>query len=339
MSELMPCCGQKRELLYKKVPLKAPYTINIVTSTVCNFKCSYCVHSLSSLEKEKLDFYPKLMEWDIFEETVHQICSFDEKPKTIFLYGVGEPLCNPRLPEMVRYIKQRFPDVIVSFITNGVLLTEQNINELVNAGLDIIRISIQGLNEKKYLEVCDFKIDFKKFIKNILYLYENRKQCEVFVKIIDIALGEGEEELFYSTFQSISDRMYIEKCMPIFEGVEYREDIKQRGGVISDRYGNLHKPRIVCPMTFYTLSIMPDGEVRPCDNLKRAVELGNIKDTTLPEIWKGRELYHFWKLQLMNKRYDNIVCKECVAPDDVSQKEDELDNYRKLIMEKMKNES
>lgn len=330
---IKPGFGQEREKLSKVVPLSTPFTLNIVTSTRCNLSCNYCVHSLEPNKKEELGFHPSLMEWDIFEKIADQISDFNKNIKSIFLYGVGEPLCNPLLPRMVRYLKEKYPETVVSFITNGLLLNHESIISLIDSGLDIIRISIQGLTGQKYQEVCNRTIDYNKFYKNLQFLYSNRKQCQVFIKIIDTALEEGEEKIFYDTFSNIADRVYIEKCMPIFEGVTYSEKIKER--VITDRYGNLHNPRIVCPMTFFTLSVMPDGEVRPCDNLKSAVELGNINDRTLKHIWEGNELRRFWKMQLLNERGTNPVCKLCVAPDDVSQKEDELDDYREEILERL----
>lgn len=326
MADIKPGCGLEREYLYKKIPLQSPFTLNIVTSTFCNFHCNYCVHSLSDEKKKELGLIPQLMEWEIFEEIAEQIAEFSVMPKSVFLYGVGEPLCNPELEKMVGYLKNKYPQIPVSFISNGALLDEKRSLSLIDAGLDILRISIQGLSDENYKKTCRANILFDEMIQKIKFFYEHKKQCKLYVKIIDTALKIGEEEKFYQLFGDISDRMFVEKCMPIFEGVKYSEEIKQR--VIKDRYGNEHPPRIVCPMTFFTLSVMPDGEVRPCDNLKCACKLGNIQESSLYHIWNSDILRNFWKMQLENRRVENRVCRECVAPDDVSHKEDELDDYR-----------
>jgi len=332
-AERIPGNGQQREILKDVVPLEAPFTINVVTSTVCNFKCNYCVHSLGILEKENLGFKPALMKWEMFCEIIEQILLMKKLPKVIFLYGVGEPLCNPELPRMVKYIKERCPEVKVAFISNGLLLNEQLIDSLVEAGLDTIRISIQGLSSQKYQEVCGVSIDYEKFLETLSYLYNHKKQCQVYIKVIDVALEEGEDKRFYNTFENIADRVFIEKCMPIFEGVEYEKEIRDR--VTTDRYGNEHKMRQVCPMTFFTLSIMPDGKVRPCYNFKTPVLLGNIKEKSLANIWSSEELRSFWMQQLKKERYKNVVCNLCVAPDDVSQKSDELDDVAEIIMKRL----
>lgn len=333
MAEIKPGCGLQREYLYRKVPLKAPYTVNIVTSTVCNFRCNYCVHSLEAEKKRELGLKFELMGYDVFSRIVDSMGELPELPKSVFLYGVGEPLCNPDLEKMVAELKRRYPAVTVSFISNGALLTEERTRGLVDAGLDILRVSIQGLSDASYREVCGADVTFDGMVEKLSYFYQNRKQCKLYVKVIDTALKGGEEEKFYRTFDAISDRMYIEKCMPIFEGVDYSDEIK--GRVVRDRYGNDHAPRIVCPMTFFTLSVMPDGEVRPCDNLKSACHLGNIRESGLREIWTGSTLREFWSMQLNNQRFGNEVCRECVAPDDVSHKEDELDAYRLELLNRI----
>lgn len=329
----IPGNGLEREELKKVVPLIAPFTVNIVTSTVCNFKCNYCVHSLSTAEKSKLDFQPALMDWAIFEEAVDQIGKLKKLPKVIFLYGVGEPLCNPDIAKMIGYIKEKCVGVKVAFISNGTLLTEENITAMISAGLDSIRISIQGLDEQKYYDTCKARIDYDKFLKTINFLYDNRKQCEVYIKIMDTVLEEGDEEKFYNTYGEMADKIFVERCMPVFEGVQYDQDIKDRIKV--DRYGNEHKAREVCPMAFYTLSIMPDGEVRPCDNLKNPVKLGNITQKSLDDIWNGTEMKEFWKMQLRKERYQNEVCRYCIAPDDVAQKSDELDDSAEDVLRRI----
>ena len=73
MAEIKPSCGLEREWLYKCIPLKTPFTLNIVTSTVCNFKCEYCVHSLRSEEKNALGLKPEVMDMQMFQKILEQI--------------------------------------------------------------------------------------------------------------------------------------------------------------------------------------------------------------------------------------------------------------------------
>ena len=130
--------------------------------------------------------------------------------------GWGEPLVNKELPIMIRHLKFCNVTESIAIITNGLLLRPELSQNLIDAGADHIRISLQGMTKEKYWDVCGRVIDFQALKENIKYLYDNKQGCQIYVKIADIALEEGEEEIFYETFNKISDRMFVEKIRPMF---------------------------------------------------------------------------------------------------------------------------
>jgi len=70
--------------------------------------------------------------------------------KTVTLHGSGEPTLNRDMPKFVRAVKERGLTCI-SF-TNGLKLTEQLSQELIDAGIDILRLSCIGYDEDTYHE-------------------------------------------------------------------------------------------------------------------------------------------------------------------------------------------
>jgi MoaA/NifB/PqqE/SkfB family radical SAM enzyme len=64
------------------------------------------------------------------------------------LHGVGEPMLVPELPRMIRYLKDR--GVYVLFNTNGTLLREKRFRELIDTGLDELRVSLDAADAKNY---------------------------------------------------------------------------------------------------------------------------------------------------------------------------------------------
>jgi sulfatase maturation enzyme AslB (radical SAM superfamily) len=46
-AEVKPAYGLERVHLAHVVPLTMPFTVFLSVSTVCNFKCKYCIHVLS----------------------------------------------------------------------------------------------------------------------------------------------------------------------------------------------------------------------------------------------------------------------------------------------------
>lgn len=330
-AEIKPICGLDRVKLADAVPLDTPFSMFVFPTTYCNFKCNYCGHSLGPVRmKEQYGFSPQTMDWDTFSAVVEQAKQFSRPLKLLSLTGHGEPLINPRLPEMVAYIKKSGIAQRIEIISNGSLLTNEKALALIDAGLDGIRISLQGLSGRKYKAVCGVDLDFEAFLDNIRYFYTHRKNTQLFVKIMDIALENGEDEAFYRMFSDISDRMYIERCKPVYNGVQY-------DGVTTetDRYGNPHEKRDVCPLCFFMLSVFPDGDVEPCDTIYKPLVLGNVRHETLTEMWHGEKLRSFQITHLKKERYNNPKCAVCCAPDDVSHPEDALDADAIRLLKKL----
>ena len=264
---------------------------------------------------------PETMSPETFKRAVDQLKDFPDRLKVLNMSGQGEPLLNRDLPDMIAYAKVAGVAERVEIITNASLLNREMSDRLIDAGLDCIRISLQGITSERYKEICGFSLDFEKLTEEIAYLFRHRRQCEIFVKVMDITLEDGEEEKFYNLFGPITNRMYIEKCKPVYDGVEATQNIE--GG--TDRYGRRHEPRMVCPLPFYMLGILPDGTVSPCETIYVPEILGNVWTDNLVGMWNSNKMKRFQKMQLQKMRMDNPKCARCCAPDDVAHPEDNLD--------------
>src|SRR6266851_7338748 len=60
----------------------------------------------------------------------------------VVLHGIGEPMMVRALPRMIRYLKDR--GTYVLFNTNGTLLSEKKGRELIDSGLDELRVSLDA---------------------------------------------------------------------------------------------------------------------------------------------------------------------------------------------------
>lgn len=332
-AEIKPICGLNRVPLKDVIPLETPFTLFIFPTTFCNFKCNYCGHALGYDEmKKKYDFEPQMMNEETFARILEQTKQFKQKFKVISLTGHGEPMLNPNLPDMVRSVKESNITERIEIISNASLLNNELSDRLIDSGLDVLRISLQGLSNQKYKDVCNVNLNFQNLVNQIEYFYKRKKDCKVHIKIMDVALNEGEEKYFYDLFENICDRMYIEKCRPVYDGIEYGESAFE----LADRYGRVHEKREVCPLPFFMLGIFPNGDVEPCDTIYKPIILGNVNENTLLEMWTGEKLKEFQRMQLEKKRCSNERCKVCYAPDDVSHPEDDLDKDAEKLIERLK---
>ena len=325
MSEIKPFTGvDDRVILANNVPLDTPFTIGISPSNVCNFKCNYCVQSLDKESlKLKYDFKKNQMSMDTFLNVLNYAEDFPNKIKLLTFMGQGEPLLNKSLPDMIlaANLSNKFERIDV--VTNASLLTKQLSDKLLLSGLDVLRISLQGLTSEKYKQISNIDLNFNELIENIKYFFiQSKGKCKVYVKIMDVSLEEGQQDLFYKIFNSITDRMFIEQLKPVYDGVDYD---KYEYSLSSDRRGVEHEKRFVCSQPFFTLSIWPNGEVIPCSAIHRVCSLGNVNETSLIDMWQSEKLKNFQIMQLKKLRYNHPQCKLCCAPDDCAHEEDSLD--------------
>lgn len=331
-SEIRPICGLKRTKLSEVIPLNAPYSVYIFPTTFCNFKCIYCAHSLGLEEmKKRYDFSRETMDLETYKKAIEQLKKFPEKIKLLSLTGQGEPLVNKNIGEMVKIAKESGAFEKIEIISNAGLLTPSIADKLTEAGLDTLRISLQGLSSEKYKEICGADIDFDTFMDNVRYFYKNKKNTNLFVKIMDVALEEGEEEKFYKLFADCSDRMYIEKMLPAYDGVKITGDMDAK----YDRYGREIEKRNVCPLPFFMLGVLPNGDVEPCDTIYKPIILGNVHNDSILNMWNGKDLKDFWIMQLKGQKRTNGKCAVCNASDDVAHPEDVLDYDAKALLAKL----
>ena len=330
-SEIKPISGvDDRVKLSEAVPLDVPFTMNIFPTNACNFRCNYCAQSLGAeCLKTKYNFSYETMPIELFHRAVEQMREFSRSFKLLSFMGHGEPLLHKKLPEMIHMVNDAGIAERIEIITNGSLLTHNLSEQLVEAGVDNVRVSLQGLSAEKYKSISGVDIDFAKFLDELAYFHSLPGKAKLFVKIVDAALEDGEAEYFYKMFAEISDRMYIERIKPVYDGVKYSEDVQN---VLMDRYGVRHEKRLVCPMPFFTLSMWPNGDIVPCDAIYKPIVLGNVKEQSVYDMWHNKVLVNFQKMQLKKNRLDNTYCRHCCAPDDVSHPLDVLDDAAEVLL-------
>lgn len=326
-AQVQPYYDKKRCILSDAVPLDTPLTVFIQPSTLCNIKCNYCIQSASKEEKKAKNINDDIMDMDIFLEILEQLKRFPKKIKDISFTGMGEPLCNKNLPKMIKMVKEADIAERVQFFTNALLLTKETSLELIEAGLDELRISLQGLTSEKYYEICGAKIQYSSLLDNIRFFYKNRKDCKLYIKIADIAL-DGNKDDFYDTFGDISDTIFIERIVPLFEEIDYEKIIDT--SISENKYREHYKEYFICPNCFYTINISPRGDVMPCCAFYNP-PLANLINKSLVDIWNGEERKRFLLMQLKKERLNNPNCKNCFVPNN-QQPEDFLDDSAEEII-------
>lgn len=319
-----------RTPLQDVIPLISPFIVFVDPSDACNFKCRFCPTSDRALMKS-VDRPWKQMPLSLFKKIADDMASFPKRTKVLRLYKDGEPLLNKNLVDMIRYAKNIDAADRIDTTTNASLLTKQKSQDLVEAGLDRINISIYGVSNEHYENFSKTKIAFDKVLENVRNFYEVRGHCEILVKVNGDSLTESEKKQFLDFFGDHADKIYIEHTMACWPEFEFSEvEVNQQRGIYDQEIREVN----VCPYPFYSMSINSDGVVSVCFlDWARKMRVGDVQENSVLEIWQGEKMRAFRKLFLEGNRKSHPLCGDCGQmthglPDDI-------DGHRETVLERL----
>ncbi|MEA5115136.1 MAG: radical SAM protein [Geobacteraceae bacterium] len=300
---------ENRTKLETVIPLATPMVLFVDPSSACNFKCKFCPNGDADLIR-KTGRWQGAMDLSLYKKVIGDLKEFGEPLKVLRLYKDGEPFLNSNFAEMVRYAKENGVARFIDTTTNGSLLQLERIKPALDAGIDRINISVDGLSSDQFLSFTGVKVDFEKYVDSIRRLYEMKGSCEICIKIAGDFLSEDDKARFYSIFGNYADRIFIENvapCWPEFD-VENLLGISISKGI----YDQPIKEVMTCPYIFYSLSVNSDGTVSLCFlDWSRKLIVGDVRNESLKDIWNGERLLRYRINHLRGKRKEDSVCGVC----------------------------
>lgn len=330
--------------LWQQLLQSVPSGVYIEPTNLCNFRCPFCPVGTPELIKHlrlpkgmiDINLYRK-----IIQDLKEMVLQTGRKIKRIHLYKYGEPLLHKDFPYMVKLAKEAEIAESIETTTNGALLTESLSREILEAGLDAIRISVEHVEDDYYALVSMGKITYEQIRKNVesLFLQKVRlsKPLHIHAKIIDTGLSEAQINRFANDFSSISDSWNVNKCekWPP-DGINDlkcfgRPDVAPESGRL---WGRHKKRRIVCAEPFTKLAINFNGSVSVCciDWSYNAI-IGDASTQHIRDIWQGEAVRNFRFKHLTGERFSLSACFTCDYADNLP----DIDIYRDKLLALLKN--
>ncbi len=130
----------------------------------CNFRCVYCMPRETFGVNHQFLPSKKILSYDEIETIARQFVALGVKK--IRLTG-GEPLVRPKLPELVSRLAKLPGLDDISLTTNGSLLTQENAQQLKDAGLNRITISLDALDDATFMAINDVKFPVQQVLDAI----------------------------------------------------------------------------------------------------------------------------------------------------------------------------
>jgi MoaA/NifB/PqqE/SkfB family radical SAM enzyme len=275
----------------------APRTVNIESTSHCNAKCLTCPHPYH----ERLQ---GIMDDDLYIKVLDESIALGVKK--IHLQNFGEPLIDRKLPEKIKMAKDRGIDT-VKIISNASALTEKKSHQLIEAGLDEIKISFDGLS-KEVFEKVRVGLKYEKIAGNLEGLIRirgemGRSNPKVQLMFVSIKENEFEETGFVDRWKGVVDRVDVTRAHNWggSDHVAGESDPKNKSG-------------FQCMRLWQTFTVLWDGRVSICCVDYEGSEIvGDMRTDTMHDIWHGARLAQIRDWHTRGEFGKVPVCGNCTA--------------------------
>jgi len=274
----------------------SPIAMTFAVTYKCQCKCVHC-----SAGKHARENVQELTT----EEAKKLIDDSQKLGVTILAFTGGEPLLRDDLFELISYVDQRKTMPIM--FTNGLLLTDENVDKLIRAGLYSIFVSL----DSPIAEEHDSRRGMPGIFETAVNGIKRMKSKGALVGISSYATRSATEKGMYKKMHKLAKDLGIHNVI-LFDGVptgnmlkdtsemltmEQREEIHKYSAEIFRRKiipplssqawqnsveGNLSGIGCIAANIQYYASAY--GDITPCDF--SPLSFGNIRSEPLKKIWK-----------------------------------------------------
>lgn len=276
-----------------------PDRMYIESTNHCNLGCIMCPTGLKTIRRPK-----GYMDYGLFTNIVDEMGAH---VKSTTLHIWGESLMHPRIADMIAYCKSHGLRSEIS--TNATLLNEERAQRILEAGLDVIYLCLDGVNKETY-EAIRRNASFERThnnIRNFLALKSKlgKKEPQVNVQIIKMKPTAPEVDEFVRQWKQVPgiDRINVKPFDSWADQIEQVSDLRATSVQLPRRYA--------CPNLWFHVHIYWDGSLVMCDrDFEAGHDLGNVKDGVM-KAWNGALMRDLRQRHLQNDYRGITPCDTC----------------------------
>ena len=273
----------------------------------CTLRCNLnCLHCGSDCRKDDM---PEDMPFVGFARVLDQIALEKEPSKIVVITTGGEPLVRKDILECGREITRR--GFIWGMVSNGMLLDTQKLQQLINAGLKTIAISLDGFeSEHNWMRgngnsFCR-AVNAIKALTNSDITWDvitcvNARNFSSLSKFKDFLLGIGVTHWrLFTVFPMgrAANNMDLQLTSEQFRLLmEFIKEERGKGdirvsysceGYLGDYEQNVRNYPFFCGAGINTASVRYDGAISGCLSIRSKFDQGNIYNDNFMDVWNNR---------------------------------------------------
>ena len=275
-----------------------PPLVRIETTNACNAKCIICPHRRLERPIGRID--QALFDRIIAECGLHGC-------REIHLHNFGEPLLDPRLPERVAQAKAAGIRKVKIF-SNGSLLTEQRTRQLIDAGLDELKISFDGATREEFERIRP-PLKFDEVVANIRMAVEIRDELDSPMRIKVACCATTDRAETMRQLSKVVDGFSFGKIHN-WNGLD--DDACEETETL-ELFPTDEKIRRPCSRLWRTLTVLADGRISLCClDYEGQHILGLLDgDTTIIDVWNSERYRRVRRIHRCGNQDKLILCRNC----------------------------
>jgi len=282
-----------------------PTVCTLQVTTKCQANCIHC-----SAAKHKRAHEPEMTTQD-WKRVVRES---EQLGAVTIIFTGGEPLLRPDIFELIDWVDK--DEAVVGIFSNGLLLNDDNVKKLVDAGLWFIHVSIDSPNANQHDEMRRLPGCFDKAIEGLTrakeagiltgistYATPERLRNGQVVELIEMTKRYGFDEITIFDVVPTGRLLHEDRCHLLSD--EDKEELCR----IENEYNEGHPlPQVItqahvngptgvgCYAGWCQFYMTAYGEMTPCDFTP--LHFGNARDESVETLWNrmiGHEGYCYHK--------------------------------------------
>lgn len=288
-----------------------PACLNIELNNTCNHKCIFCDFHSPCIERPK-HYKESVMKTDVVYEILEQAKKLGIGRREVGFYASGEVFLHKDFANIVRYAKEL--GFSYTFITtNGALAVPDKMKEVIDAGLDSIRISVNGADRKTY-EAMHGRDDFDIVFNNIKFLrsYLDEKNIDMNTSISFVVTKENEMQIpkMKEMFQDLVNEILF---IPVIESKKWSKELHER--LYLEEYLEkdiVENKELICRLLYNTMYIDSNCKVKCCcAAFTTDVDMFDLsEEMDLEKAWYS-SLYKFYRKAMLDGNLKGTICEGC----------------------------
>ncbi|MDY6915086.1 MAG: radical SAM/SPASM domain-containing protein [Candidatus Cloacimonadota bacterium] len=285
-----------------------PPIVMIEPTNICNLRCPMCPSGNGSLKREK-----GYMDFSLFKKIIDEIKSHS---LMIILWNQGEPFLNNDFLQMVKYASDAKLFTLVSTNAN----TNLDAENIVKSGLDSLIVSADGTTQEIYNKYrrngnLEKVIDN---VKKIVAAKNKLKSKHPLIRWQFIVMKHNEHQI--EDMKKLGSSLGVDNLELKSAQVYSKEDINnflpknpkyRRYKIIGDDFEMKFGIKNRCRRIWTQPVVNWNGEAAVCCFDKDIdVKIGNIKSTSIKQMWQGKNYQNFRQKILLN-RSSIPMCRNC----------------------------